>query len=81
MQGRGRAPLTRTARGRWLLVATAAASALVLALSAGLHAESRPVPKHPAPAGTSAPGVQTRNASENIYSGLPKPSDLGDIGR
>ena len=38
MQGRGRAPLIRTARGRWLLVATAVASALVLALSAGLQA-------------------------------------------
>jgi LCP family protein required for cell wall assembly len=31
-------------------------------------------------ASSAAPGVQTRNASENICSGLPAPNDLGELG-
>ena len=31
--------------------------------------------------GGPAPGVQTRNASENICSGLPKPNNLGELGQ
>ena len=31
--------------------------------------------------GGSGPGVQTRNASQNICSGLPKPNNLGELGR
>jgi hypothetical protein len=90
MQGRGRAPLIRTARGRWLLIAAAAASALVLALSAGLQTflgqlsaniATNSAPRHPVPTGGSTPGIQTRNASENTCSGLPKPNDLGELGR
>lgn len=32
------------------------------------------------PAGVSGAGVQTRNASENICSGLPAPNNLGELG-
>lgn len=114
------------ARRRWLVVATAAGSILVMALSAALQAflgqlnrniatESMTVlGKLPPPSkagvlsiprdlivyrpscrervgggsagtdpagGGSGPGVQTRNASQDICSGLPKPNNLGELGR
>jgi len=41
---------------------------------------AKPKPHPAAPASVSASGVQTRNADENICSGLPSPNNLGELG-
>lgn len=60
-----------------------AATSTAKRAAAGKQARRRTAkPKQPAAASASAPGsaIQTRNASENICSGLPSPNNLGELG-
>jgi hypothetical protein len=70
----------RTRWRQWLLLATAAGSALVLGVAAGLALFFSHQPRPTDQAAVLAAGGQTRNASENICAGLPTPSDLGGLG-
>ena len=69
----GANPGTRTTSARTPATTTATATA-----SGGppVNPESHPT----GPAGVPASGVQTRNAGENICSGLPSPNNLGMLG-
>lgn len=83
MNGRGmRPPGNRrpwAAGRRWLLVAATAGSILVMALSAALASAAPTSSASVHSGGQGHPG--RADASQNIRSALPKPNNLGELGR